>query len=50
MRALSSRHTSISSGSSESEQIAFAVMPAGPSGPLVVTTVTPVAKWLIADR
>jgi hypothetical protein len=45
-----SRQTIISGGSSESEHTAFAVRPDGPCSPVLVTTVTPVAKWLIADR
>ena len=33
VRARFSKHTSASSGSSDSEQIAFAVMPPAPAGP-----------------
>jgi hypothetical protein len=39
-----SKQTSSSSGSSDSDVIAFVVSPAGPSGPRQVTTATPVAK------
>ena len=44
VRAWFSKHTSASSGSSDSEQIAFAVMPPAPLGPALVITATPVAK------
>ena len=44
------KQTSSSSGSSDSDVTAFVVMPAGPSGPVVVTIVTPVAKWPIVSR
>jgi hypothetical protein len=37
-------------GSSDSEQTALAVNPDGPFRPALVTTVTPVGKWLIALR
>ena len=37
-------------GRSDSDVTAFVVMPAGPSGPVAVTTVTPVAKWPIVSR
>ena len=40
-----SKQTSTSSGSSESEQSALAVIPPERSGPVVVITATPVAKW-----
>ena len=45
-----SRQASISIGSIESEQTAFAVAPAGPSGPFAETTVTPVGSIPIAAR
>ncbi len=45
-----SRQASISIGSIESEQTALAVAPAGPSGPLAVTIVTPVGRFAIAAR
>ncbi len=41
---------SISGGSSDSETTALAVSPAGPSGPLAVTTVTAVGMRCIARR
>ena len=50
MRASLSKHTSTSSGSSDSEQTALAVIPTGPSGPRAVTTVTPVAKRPMTAR
>src|SRR5438477_1802665 len=43
-------HTSISGGSSETDEKAFAVSPYECSGPRVVTTVTPVANALSAER
>ena len=45
-----SRQASISIGSIESEQTALAVAPAGPSGPVAVTIVTPVGSAAIAAR
>src|SRR5215207_5096804 len=45
-----SMQTSSSTGSSDSEQTALAVIPAGRPWYVVVTTVTPVAKWAIASR
>ena len=42
--------TRSSTGSSESEATALAVIPAGASSCRVVITVTPVAKWPIASR
>ena len=45
-----SRQASISGGSSDSEATAFAVAPAGPAGPIAVTTVTAVGKPDIAAR
>ena len=45
-----SRQASISIGSIESEQTALAVAPAGPSGPVAVTIVTPVGSIAIAAR
>jgi hypothetical protein len=45
-----SKQTSSSSGSSESDVIAFVVRPAGPSGPLHVTIATPVAKLPMMSR
>ena len=42
--------TIMSSGSSDSEQTALAVSPEGPRSPRLVTTVTPLAKWPIAER
>src|SRR6478672_8536998 len=50
VRAVLSKHTSSSSGSSDSEQTALAVIPTGPSPEVAVTTVTPVAKVPITDR
>jgi len=50
VRAVFSKQTSSSSGSSESEQTAFAVIPPGPFGPSAVTTATPVAKRPITER
>ena len=50
VRAPSAKHTSASSGSSDSEHTALAVMPTGPSGPVAVTTATPVAKWPMMAR
>jgi hypothetical protein len=43
-------HTSSSTGSSDSEQTALAVIPAGRPSYVVVTIVTPVAKCAIASR
>ena len=37
-------------GSSDSDATAFAVAPAGPAGPMAVTTVTPVGKRDMACR
>ena len=45
-----SRQASISGGSSDSETTALAVRPAGPSGPVAVTTVTAVGRRDIAAR
>jgi hypothetical protein len=45
-----SMQTTSSTGSSDSEQTALAVIPAGRPSWVVVTTVTPVAKWAIASR
>ena len=45
-----SRQASISIGSIESDETAFAVAPAGPSAPFVATVVTPVGRLDIADR
>ncbi len=45
-----SRQASIIIGSIESEQTALAVAPAGPSGPLAVTIVTPVGSPDMAAR
>jgi hypothetical protein len=45
-----SKQTSSSSGSSETDVIAFVVSPVGPSGPLHVTIATPVAKWPMTCR
>ena len=45
VRERASKHTSSRRGSSDSDVTAFVVRPAGPSGPIVVTTVTPVANW-----
>ena len=45
-----SNATSRSSGSSDSEQTALAVIPTGPSGDPAVTTVTPVAKCPMTER
>src|SRR5215213_760765 len=45
-----SKHTSSSTGSSESDVIAFVVSPAWPLGPLAVTTATPVGNEPIALR
>jgi hypothetical protein len=39
-----SKHTSANSGSSDSEQSAFAVIPPAPAGPEPVITATPVAN------
>ncbi len=44
VRAPFSKHTSASRGSSDNEQIAFAVIPPAPDGPALVITATPVAK------
>ena len=45
-----SKQTSSSSGSSETDVIAFVVRPVGPSGPLHVTIATPVAKLPMTCR
>ena len=50
VRDVLSKHTSSSSGSSESDVTALVVMPAGPSEPLAVTTATPVGKWPMTSR
>ncbi len=50
MREPRSRQASIIGGSSESEVTALAVAPAGPSGPIAVTTVTPVGYEASASR
>ena len=44
VRAVRSKQTIISGGSSDSEATALAVSPEGPSGPKLVTTQTPVTK------
>ncbi len=50
VRAPLSKPTSSSSGSSESDATALAVMPTGPAAPVAVITVTPVAKLPITER
>ena len=51
VKELRARQASTSGGRSETEEIAFAVVPTGePSGSRAVTTVTPVAKWPITSR
>lgn len=45
-----SRQASIIIGSMEREETALAVAPAGPSGPLAVTIVTPVGSPAMAAR
>ena len=51
VRLARSKQTSTSGGSSDSDVTALAVVPTGsPSSHIDVTTVTPVAKWLIACR
>src|SRR4051794_21351274 len=50
VRAPLSKHTSTSTGSSESEATALAVIPWGPPGASTVTTATPVAKWPMTVR
>ena len=50
MSDVRSKHTSSSSGSSESDVRAFIVQPVGPSALIVVITPTPVAQWLITPR
>ena len=50
MRAPLSKQTSTSTGSSDSEATAFAVIPCGPSGASTVTTATPVAKCPMTAR
>jgi hypothetical protein len=45
-----SRQASIIGGSKDREVTAFAVAPEGPDCPMAVTTVTPVANALSADR
>jgi hypothetical protein len=45
-----SKHTIISSGSSDSEVTALVVMPPGPSGPIAVTIATPVGNRPIVSR
>ena len=44
VRERPSKQTSSRRGSSDSDVTAFVVSPAGPPGPIAVTTVTPVAK------
>ena len=50
VRGRRSNPTVTSMGSSDSHATALAVIPAGPSVPTAVTTVTPVANVAITDR
>jgi hypothetical protein len=50
VREALSKHTSSSTGSSDSEVTALVVIPAGPRDPLAVTIATPVAKWPTTSR
>ena len=50
VRASLSKQTSTSSGLSDSEHTALAVIPTGPRSPTPVTTATPVGKWPKRER